>query len=219
MHNSQSGLVDVGSAPFVPHVSRSDDGRSSVSLLRRLPAGSHVAVWTHHCPPRAAKALCAWMWKMPEQWPVWGRIALRLGDEVVEPLILDGAAAAEREDKERERKARQEEKERRRLEREITLYVYDPKSKGPSLGLQRGCDDRAFWRMSFTEKWERDRVVDWLRWQKEEFNEFDTFFREHGALELERLVLAGMRQAERTAKEKGVSSSGRRPLRFWRGER
>ncbi|WP_230768890.1 hypothetical protein [Sphingomonas sp. Leaf4] len=72
--------------------------------------------------------------------------------------------------------------------------------------------------MRVSEKWERDRVVDWLRWQQPRFHEFQEYLDEHGSLELERLVLAGMRDAERAAKAKGITSAGRRPLRFWRGE-
>lgn len=218
MPNPDRGPVDVGTAPFIPHVAKGEGRSSAVSLLRRLPDGTHVPVWTHECSPKEAKSLCGWMWAMPEDWSIWGRIALRIGSATLDPMIIDRARKHAAEEKERERRLRKEERERERLAREITLYLYDPKHKRSSLGLQRGSEDKAFWRMTFTEKWERDRVVDWLRWQQPRFHELEEYLNEHGSLELERLVLAGMRNAERAAKAKGITSAGRRPLRFWRGE-
>lgn len=209
--------ADLGTAPFVPHVANNTH-EPAVSLLRRLPDGGHVTVWSHVCERKEAKAIGAWMLGQPNFWSLWGRMAVRLGGDTLSSIVVDGARAAEAERLEKAHMQREEERERRRLAREITLYYYDPKGKPPALGLQRGTQDKPFWKMRFTEKWERDRVVDWLRWQRERFDEFAEYHAEHGDLELERFVLAGMREGEREAKVKKVSSSGRRPLRFWRGE-
>lgn len=209
--------ADPGTAPFVPHVADNTDD-PVVSLLRRLPDGGYVAVWSHACERKDAGVIGAWMLAQPESWSLWGRIALRLGGDTLSPLVVDGARAAEAKRLEEARVRQEEEREAHRLAGEITLYYYDPKGRPPALGLQRGTQDRPFWKMRFTEKWERDRVVDWLRWQPERFSEFAEYQAEHGDLELERLVLAGMRKGEREAKAKKITSSGRRPLRFWRGE-
>lgn len=218
MSTATSGPAHAGSARFLPFVSDAADGLSTVSLLRRLPDDTFAPVWSHDCAPVAARAIGEWMWSQPGQWRYWGHLALRLGDAVVGPIILDAATEAAAELEAEERRAEAERLENELLAQEITLFTFDPKKGRPALGLERGCDDAPFWRMKFDEKWERDRVVDYLRRQKPRFVELEAHFREHGALELERLVLSEMREAEKRAKALGISSGGRRPLRFWRGE-
>lgn len=219
MQNPQSGPELVGSAPFLPHVPKRGEDRSVVSLLRLLPDGCHVAVWSHRCgTPREADTLFGWMWTQASEWPVWGRTAVRLGEGIVSPIILEGAQAAADAAAHAAANRERAEAERRRLARQITLWVFDSKKKRPSLGLERGCDDAPFWRMTFAERWERDRVADWLKFQKHRYVDFEALFLEHGDLELERLVLSGMRETEADVKRRGLSAGGRRPLRFWRGE-
>ncbi len=72
--------------------------------------------------------------------------------------------------------------------------------------------------MRFSEKWERERVLDWLRWQKSRFIEFRDLLAAEGSAAVERTIIAGMRETEANIKARGLSTGGRRPLRFWRGE-
>lgn len=217
MPTANRGPVDVGSAPFMPHVSKTEGRCATVSLLRRLPNGTHAAVWSHACAPKDAKAICAWMWERPESWSFWAELARCEGADALDGRIV---AAARREAEDRaasERYIRLAERRAARLADGIRLYLFSPVGRRPSLGLQRVGDRGCFWRMSFVERWERDRVADWLRWQRDRFDDFDAFFAEHGGLALERLVLAGMREAEREAEEDGTACDGPRPLRLWRG--
>lgn len=203
---------------FVPNLTHADEV-GVVALLRQLPGCQQIAVWSRECATVEASLIHDWMQSQIAQWPIWGRIAMRLGGDVLDPMLLDGARCAEDRRIETERAAQIEADEHRRKAAEITLFLYDSKEKRPALGLERGCDDVPFWKMKFEEKWERDRVVDWLRWQKTEFADFEAYFREFGSLELERHVLAGMRAGETAARARGLTSTGRRPLRFWRGEK
>ncbi|WCP14072.1 hypothetical protein sphantq_02514 [Sphingobium sp. AntQ-1] len=218
MSTATNGPAHAGSARFLPFVSDASDGLSTVSLLRRLPDDTFASVWSHECAPLAARAIGEWMWSQPEQWRYWGQLAVRLGDAVVGPIILDAATEAAVMQAKEQRREEERRLEEERLAQVITLYSFDPKKGRPALGLERGCDDAPFWKMKFNEKWERDRVVDYLRWQKPRFVDLDAHFRERGALELERLILSEMREAEKRARTLGISSGGRRPLRFWRGE-
>jgi hypothetical protein len=213
------GDLVAKTAEFLPQYARDDAGAFNAMLVRRLPDHGHVVVWQVGVESvKSAKALHAWMWSNPGDWSYWGRIAQRLGPDALTPMILDAAESHAKAVQKATEERRKEAREQARLARQITLFSYDPKKKQPYLGLERGSESRPFFRMTFTERWERDRVVDWLRHQKPQFGEMEQIFTELGALELERHILAGMRETERDVKVRGLSAGGRRPLRFWRGE-
>jgi len=194
----------------------------SVLLMRAMPAdieptGKIVILRTYVGGGRA-RSIFDWMCLRPGDWPLWGRLAYLFGEEAVRSVVI---AAAEREAEKaaiEAEEARLEEEERIRLRRQIDLYILDPKSKRPGLSLQSGDEKKPFFLMSFSEKWERERVLDWLRWQKHRFHEFRDLFQAEGPVALERLVIAGMRATEAEIRTRGLASRGRRPLRFWRGE-
>ncbi|MEC3950140.1 hypothetical protein [Sphingobium sp. HWE2-09] len=203
---------------YVPRLGTGDDARM-VEILRRRADGQIVPVWSVALDcPKTARTLYDWMRTNPDSWSMWGRLSLRVGPEAAGRMIMEAAAEHERVRIEQERRRRENEREQARLSREITLYYYDPERKAPSLGLERGSDKSPFFRMTFTERWERDRVLDWLKNQREHFADMEELWAEHGAMALERHILAGMRETERALKARGDSAGGRRPLRFWRGE-
>lgn len=219
MSKSATGDLVAGLSGYVPQIGGTGRSESrTVRLLRRLRDGIHVAVWSVELDSRkAAAALHTWMQARPAEWSFWGRLAFRLGPSAASALILEAAKADEDRRIERERARRAEEKEHARLARKIELFHFDPKGGRPALGLERGNASNPFFRMRFGEKWERDRVSDWLAYQVGSFAEMAEIFEEHGQNALEQHILNGMRAAEREAKAAGLACGGRRPLRFWRG--
>ena len=194
---------------------------SSVLLVRPTPqngAAGVIAVWHSYVGSDRARLVFDWMSARPDQWALWSRLSCLFGEHSVRAIVVDGAerdaevAAAD------EEVARLEEEERRRLHEDVDLFVLDPKNQRPGVSLESGDEDKPFFVMRFSEKWERERVLDWLRWQKPRFREFRDLVAVEGAVALERLIIAGMRETERDAKRRGLGSGGRRPLRFWRGE-
>jgi hypothetical protein len=162
--------------------------------------GTHVAVWQLCLDTRkAAGQLHDWLRSTPDRWEFWGRLAFRIGAEASGPLILTAAMADEEERRVAERERRDREKEEIRLAATITLYLFTPAKKRPYLGLERGNDSDPFFVMKFDEKWERDRVSDWLAYQQGQFAQMEQMFHELGQLALERHILAGMRETERYA--------------------
>lgn len=100
---------------------------------------------------------------------------------------------------------------------QITAY-YRMLKKRFAVTLEYGSDDDAFWSIKFDEAWERDRFWDWLKWQRNRFEEFAEFMKDGDRLDLERKLLREMLLTEQTVKKQGLGAGGRRPLRFWRGE-
>lgn len=94
----------------------------------------------------------------------------------------------------------------------------DDDEDGAHVELCRGDADEAFWTMTFDERWERDRFWDWMRWQEDRFREFADVFSAEGASALSGRLLREMVTAEKAARAAGLTTSGRRPLRFWCGE-
>lgn len=159
-----------------------------------------------------------WMCARPGDWPVWGRIAMLFGEAGVQSMVIGPAeheaeqAAIAREE------ARIGREEQARRHGQITLFILDKKGCRPGLSLESGDASKPFFVMRFSEKWERERVLDWLRCQKERFIDFRELVGLEGSAALEREIIAGMRGTEAEVKARGLSSGGRRPLRFWRGE-
>ena len=221
-------LTLPGGTTFVPAIARPCTDRFEVQLRRiGCPSGDRSSaenpieggpVWsTAFSSEEAARGVLDWMGDRPADWTWWGRIATGLGPALLDDCIIQVATRALADAAAKAKRKREEAEEKARKAREIELYYFDPKGKQPALGFQRGDGDTVF-KMHFREKWERERVMDWLRWQRERFAEFVAHAGEHGGLSLERVILAGMRDAERDLRRRGIATSGRRPLRVWRGE-
>lgn len=191
----------------------------SVLMVRPANAdGRRDALWAAQLGSATAREVFEWMVACPDQWPLWARLACLFGDQAVSAIVIEGAERdAERAAVAKET-ARLKADERRRLREHVGLFVLDQKNKRPGLSLESGDKDKPFFVMRFSEKWERERVLDWMRWQQPRFREFRSVVESEGAVALERLVLAGMRETEAEVKRRGLGSGGRRPLRFWRGE-
>jgi hypothetical protein len=109
------------------------------------------------------------------------------------------------------------EAQRRRDHQIINLYAPDTK-RGYKLELQRKSDGDAEWSVRYDRASERDRLCDWLRWQKVRFGEFLDHAAAHGAEALTRLLIDEMFETERRIKKEGRGAGGMRPLRMWRGD-
>lgn len=99
----------------------------------------------------------------------------------------------------------------------ITLYTRDSK-RDYKLELQRRSDDEAEWSVRYDRASERDRLCDWLRWQKPRFAAFLDHAAKHGRETLTRMLLDEMFETERRIKKEGRGAGGMRPLRMWRGD-
>ena len=84
--------------------------------------------------------------------------------------------------------------------------------------LQRKSDSHAEWSVRFDRSSERDRLCDWLRWQKPRFGAFLEHAAEHGTEALTRKLVDEMFETERRIKKEGRGAGGLRPLRMWRGD-
>lgn len=179
---------------------------------------SHREVWRSYVGVERARSVLEWMSARPQEWVLWGRVATLFGEAALQSIIVE---AAEREAEAvalEAENARLAEEERQLLSRKVELYILDPKGKRPGLSLESGHETKPFFVMRFSEKWERERVLDWLRWQKDRYLEFRELCEAEGQLALERVIIAGMRETEAQMKAQRRTSGGRRPLRFWRGE-
>ncbi|WP_174291076.1 hypothetical protein [Sphingomonas bacterium] len=100
----------------------------------------------------------------------------------------------------------------------VNLYRREGKHGRHLLELQRMSSDTAEWSVSYDRAIERDRLCDWLRWQKERFLGFLNHAAEHGNEALARILLDEMFVTERRVKKEGRGAGGTRPLRMWRGD-
>jgi hypothetical protein len=193
---------------------------SSVLLVRPVPGheGRREAIWSVDAGSSRARPVFDWMADRADQWPLWARLACLFGEPAVTAIVVQGAERDAEQVAVAEENARLEAEERRRLHERVELFVLDPKNKRPGLSLESGDEHKPFFVMRFSEKWERERVLDWMRWQKPRFLQFRALVEAEGSVALERAVIAGMRETEAELKRRGLSSGGRRPLRFWRGE-
>ncbi|RUN78427.1 hypothetical protein EJC47_00695 [Sphingomonas sp. TF3] len=134
------------------------------------------------------------------------------------PAAITGATdrAVKAARKNRDARAETEEK-RQRDHKVINLYALDTK-RGHKLELQRKSDGHAEWSVRYDRASERDRLCDWLRWQKERFGVFLDHAAEHGAEALTRLLIDEMFETESRIKKEGRGAGGMRPLRMWRGD-
>lgn len=100
----------------------------------------------------------------------------------------------------------------------VNLYARKDKHGRAVLELQRASRDDADWQVRYDRAAERDRLCDWLRWQKPRFLDFLDYAAEHGDEALTRMLTDEMFAAERRIKKEGRGAGGLRPLRMWRGD-
>lgn len=99
----------------------------------------------------------------------------------------------------------------------VDLYAPDKKN-GHMLELRRASLNIADWSVTYDRASERDRLLDWLRWQKPRFLDFLGYAEEHGKEALTQLLTDEMFSTERRVKREGRGAGGSRPLRMWRGD-
>ncbi len=142
-----------------------DADGGSVLMVRPTNAdGRRDALLVAHLGSATAREVFDWMAARPSQWPLWARLVCLFGDQAVLSIVFEGA----KRDAERAAVAKEtgriEAEERRRLHEHVDLFVLDQKQKRPGLSLESGDEDEPFFVMRFSEKWERERVLDWMRW-------------------------------------------------------
>ena len=106
---------------------------------------------------------------------------------------------------------------RRRDHHIINLYARNAK-RGYKLELERKRVGDPEWSVRYDRASERDRLCDWLRWQKPRFGAFLDHAARHGPEALTRLLIDEMFETERRIKKEGRGAGGLRPLRMWRGD-
>lgn len=193
----------------------------SVHLVRRADADLTAEpriIWERDLGASEAATVFEYMCHRRDQWPLWGRVACLFAAEAVDRLVLDSAYKAAEEVAVAAEMQRLEEADRLRRREIVDLYILDPKGRRPGLALETAEAKTPFFTMNFSERWERERVLDWMRCQKSRYREFRNLCEAEGSAALERAIIAGMRETEADVKRRGLTSGGRRPLRFWRGE-
>lgn len=143
-----------------------------------------------------------------------GRCAMMFGSEKIDHLIGKIIAEIRRE----QVTALNEANDLARQHRVVCLYARETKRGGYTLELERDSRSRPDWKVSYDRASERDRLCDWLRWQKPRFLDFLDYAAEHGSEALARLLTDEMFETERRVKSEGRGAGGMRPLRMWRGD-
>jgi hypothetical protein len=195
---------------------RTQGGR--VLELQVQPPGSNaapVAIWSRRFTDDAGcDALLTAVSEREIDIVFLGRLTMIFGgralDEIADALV---AAAAARREKERETEAR-----RARDHLTVNLYAREGKHGRHLLELQRRSSSDADWSVRYDRAVERDRLCDWLRWQKDRFLQFLDHAAEHGDESLARMLINEMFVTERRVKKEGRGAGGMRPLRMWRGD-
>ena len=100
----------------------------------------------------------------------------------------------------------------------VNLYAREGNHGRHVLELQRKSSDKAEWSVTYDRAIERDRLCDWLRWQKDRFLGFLDHAAEHGGEALSRMLIDEMFVTERRVKKDGCGAGGMRTLRMWRGD-
>ncbi|WP_019517499.1 hypothetical protein [Sphingomonas sp. Mn802worker] len=81
----------------------------------------------------------------------------------------------------------------------------------PRVELRRGISTDAFWSIRFGEVWERDRFLDWFKWQHHRLDEFAAYLNTNDPTSLRSLLLREMIETEQLARRNKLTTSGRRP--------
>jgi hypothetical protein len=143
-----------------------------------------------------------------------GRLIMVCGPAALDDAVnaLVDAAAAKR------AKELEAEAQRARDYLTVNLYAREGKHGRHFLELRRKSSDDADWSVRYDRAIERDRLCDWMRWQKSRFLEFLDHAAEHGSEALARMLVDEMFVTERRVKKEGRGAGGSRPLRMWRGD-
>lgn len=215
LHTSPPGEGPQSIAPLVS-LEIDDDNDLVVNLLIR-PAGSREVprrIWTGHFGTTEDRdALLAGGSEGRIDIAFLARVVLAFGaadmDEAVDKLLIRARA-------DREERAREAEQEARDYTI-IKLFTRDGKGLY-RLDLERRSRNEPDWSVAYNRAIERDRLRDWLRWQKERFSEFLDYAAQHGNEALTRILTDEMFATERRVKKEGRGAGGMRPLRMWRGD-
>lgn len=143
-----------------------------------------------------------------------GRLTMIFGGSVLDEMA-DALVAA---DKVRRQDELEKEAQRARDHVTVNLYARAGKHGRHLLQLQRKSGKEAEWSIGYDRAIERDRLCDWLRWQKDRFLHFLDHAAEHGNEALARMLVDEMFVTERRVKKEGRGAGGMRPLRMWRGD-
>lgn len=143
-----------------------------------------------------------------------GRLTLLFGSMALDEVV-DTLAAKARAEREEELES---EAKRVRDHLVVNLYAQKDKHGRHTLELQRRSRNKADWSVTYDRAMERDRLCDWLRWQKHRFLDFLDHAERHGGEALARLLIDEMFVTERRVKKEGRGAGGSRPLKMWRGD-
>lgn len=143
-----------------------------------------------------------------------GRLTMVFGGAALDDLAKARVAAAVAE----RAKALEAEAKRARDFQIVNLYLREGKYGRHLLELQRMSSDEADWSITYDRAIERDRLCDWMRWQKDRFFAFLDYAAKHGDESLARMLVDEMFATERRVKKEGRGAGGTRPLRMWRGD-
>ena len=143
-----------------------------------------------------------------------GRLTMMFDGTALDQMADALVAAAEA------RRAKKLEKEAQRARDHliVNLYAREGKHGRHLLELQRRSSSNADWSVRYDRAVERDRLCDWLRWQKDRFLQFLDHAAEHGDESLARMLVNEMFVTERRVKKEGRGAGAARPLRMWRGD-
>lgn len=171
-------------------------------------------LWTRHFGDLADRDAVLDCFRSGSLDPVfYGRVTMIFGPAAI-TIAVDRVLDRAREARRAEAAA---EALRRRDHHIINLYARNTK-RGYKLELERKRVGDPEWSVSYDRASERDRLCDWLRWQKPRFGAFLDHASRHGAEALTRLLIDEMFETERRIKKEGRGAGGLRPLRMWRGD-
>jgi hypothetical protein len=199
------------------HFRHGAKGKRTLDLLL-LPPGSRAeptAIWSRRFDVAGDRdAVIAGFEERRMDAVFLGRLIMMFGsaalDEVVDTLVVEVRIERE-EDIEREAK-------RARDHFVVNLYARPGKHGRHVLELERKTSSKAEWSVTYDRAIERDRLCDWLRWQKSRFLDFLDHAEQHGDEALARMLIDEMFVTERRVKKEGRGAGGSRPLRMWRGD-
>lgn len=170
-------------------------------------------VWQGEFEQQVAQVIKARLAEDPGFLCLMGRLAYFAGPQVLDGIFGEIANAVQQDWLRQEAQKREEEAAR------LAVHCYYRSLKNAhSLSLKRESDDKPSWEITFRGRAERERLADWLRWQKDRYLEFLEFAERNGARALENRLMNEMFETEARIKKAGRSAGGLRPLRMWRGE-
>ena len=199
------------------HLSQNAKSKRALDLLVQ-PRGSRAtptAIWSRRFDTIDDRDTLLGAIKKGRLDPVFlGRLTMMFGSAALDELAdrLVAAARAERAEE------LEEAATRARNHFVVNLYAREGKHGRHVLELQRRSSDKAEWSVTNDRAIERDRLCDWLRWQKDRFLDFLDHAAEHGGEALSRMLIDEMFVTERRVKKEGRGAGGMRPLRMWRGD-